>query len=147
VGPRDIGSRALHEALVGHEESGFEVVREDAPAPSQEDIGQLVERVGKRIPRFLQGREVIALVTAPGGGEVTVVPDETMGEITPPTQSTNSSGEGWSSRSISVGGRQMEAIRLNREIPAAASAIGLLAFHPGDRTRRGNAAALAGIAG
>jgi hypothetical protein len=42
-----------------------------APAPSQQDIEQLVERVSKRILRFLQRRGVITLVTAPGDGEVT----------------------------------------------------------------------------
>ena len=45
-----------------------------APAPSQEDIEQLALRVSKRILRFLQRRGVITLVTAPGDGEVTVVP-------------------------------------------------------------------------
>jgi hypothetical protein len=54
-----------------------------APAPSQEDIEHLVERVSKRILRFLQRRGVITLVTAPGDGEVTVVPDETLGEQDP----------------------------------------------------------------
>ena len=54
-----------------------------APAPSQEDIEQLALRVSKRILRFLQRRGVITLVTAPGDGEVTVVPDETMGEKDP----------------------------------------------------------------
>jgi hypothetical protein len=49
------------------------------PGPTQEDIEQLVERVSKRILRFLQRRKVITLVTAPGDGEVTVVPDETLG--------------------------------------------------------------------
>jgi hypothetical protein len=37
-----------------------------APAPTQEDIEQLVLRVSKRILRFLQRRGVITLVTAPG---------------------------------------------------------------------------------
>jgi hypothetical protein len=54
-----------------------------APAPSQEEIEQLVERASKRILRFLQRRGVITLVTAPGDGEVTVVTDETMGEKDP----------------------------------------------------------------
>ena len=54
-----------------------------APAPSQEEIEQLVERVSKRILRFLQRRGVITLVTAPGDGEVTVVTDETIGEKDP----------------------------------------------------------------
>jgi hypothetical protein len=54
-----------------------------APAPTQEDIEQLVERASKRILRFLQRRGVITLVTAPGDGEVTVVADETMGEKDP----------------------------------------------------------------
>jgi hypothetical protein len=49
----------------------------------QEDIEQLVERVSKRILRFLQRRGVITLVGAPGDGEVTVVPDETLGEQDP----------------------------------------------------------------
>jgi hypothetical protein len=54
-----------------------------APAPSQEDIEQLVERASKRILRFLQRRAVITLVTAPGDGEVTVVTDESMAEKDP----------------------------------------------------------------
>ena len=54
-----------------------------APAPTQEDIEHLVARVSKRILRFLQRRGVITLVTAPGDGEVTVVPDETLGEQDP----------------------------------------------------------------
>jgi hypothetical protein len=54
-----------------------------APAPSQEDIEQLVQRASKRILRFLQRRGVITIVTAPGDGEVTVVTDETMGEKDP----------------------------------------------------------------
>jgi hypothetical protein len=55
-----------------------------APAPSQEDIEQLVERTSKRILRFLERRGVITLVTAPGDGEVTVVTDESMSEMRPP---------------------------------------------------------------
>ena len=54
-----------------------------APAPTQEDIEHLVERISKRILRFLQRRGVITRVTAPGNGEVTVVPDETLGEQDP----------------------------------------------------------------
>lgn len=54
-----------------------------APAPSQEEVEQLVERASQRILRFLQRRGVITLVTAPGDGEVTVVPDETLGEKDP----------------------------------------------------------------
>ena len=54
-----------------------------APAPTQEEIEQLVERVSKRILRFLQRRGVITLVTAPGDGEVTVVADETLGNDDP----------------------------------------------------------------
>jgi hypothetical protein len=54
-----------------------------APAPTQEDIEYLVERVSKRILRFLQRRGVITLVAAPGDGEVTVVPEETLGEQDP----------------------------------------------------------------
>jgi hypothetical protein len=54
-----------------------------APAPSQQEIEQLVACVGKRILRFLQRRGVITLVAAPGDGEVTVVADETMGEKDP----------------------------------------------------------------
>ena len=54
-----------------------------APAPTQADIEQLVEQVSKRILRYLQRRGVITLVTAPGDGEVTVVPDETLGEKDP----------------------------------------------------------------
>jgi hypothetical protein len=51
-----------------------------APAPSQEEIEQLVERASKRILRFLERRGVITLVTAPGEGEITVAADDTMGE-------------------------------------------------------------------
>ena len=54
-----------------------------APAPTQDDIEQLVGRASKRILRFLQRRAVLTLVTAPGDGEVTVVADETMGEKDP----------------------------------------------------------------
>jgi hypothetical protein len=54
-----------------------------APAPSQQDVEQVVERASKRILRFLQRRGVITLVTVPGDGEVTVVSDETMGEKDP----------------------------------------------------------------
>jgi hypothetical protein len=54
-----------------------------APAPAQQEIEAIVCRASKRILRFLQRREVITLVTAPGDGEVTVVSDETMGEKDP----------------------------------------------------------------
>jgi hypothetical protein len=54
-----------------------------APAPTQDEIEQLVGRASKRILRFLQRRDVITLVAAPGDGEVTVVADETMGEKDP----------------------------------------------------------------
>jgi hypothetical protein len=54
-----------------------------AGAPTQADIEQLVARASRRILRFLQRRGVITLVTAPGDGEVTVVPDETLGEQDP----------------------------------------------------------------
>ena len=40
-------------------------------------------KASKRILRFLQRRKVIALVTAPGDGEVTVVGDDTMGDKDP----------------------------------------------------------------
>jgi hypothetical protein len=51
-----------------------------APAPTQHDVEQVVERACKR---FLQRRGVITLVTAPGDGEVSVVTDETLGEKDP----------------------------------------------------------------
>jgi hypothetical protein len=54
-----------------------------APAPTQDEIEALVARASKRILRFLQRRDVITLVAAPGDGEVTVVADETMGEKDP----------------------------------------------------------------
>ena len=54
-----------------------------APAPSQQDVEQVVERASKRILRFLQRRGVITLVTAPGDGEVTVVGDDSMDEKDP----------------------------------------------------------------
>jgi hypothetical protein len=54
-----------------------------APAPTQQEVEQVVERASKRILRFLQRRGVITLVTAPGDGEVTLVTDETIGEKDP----------------------------------------------------------------
>src|SRR5450759_1266141 len=54
-----------------------------SPAPTQENVEQLVQRASKRILRFLQRRGVITLVTAPGDDEVTVVGDEAMGEKDP----------------------------------------------------------------
>ena len=54
-----------------------------APAPSQQEIEALVCHASKRILRFLQRRGVIALVTATGDGEVTVVGDESMGDEDP----------------------------------------------------------------
>jgi hypothetical protein len=54
-----------------------------APAPSQEEIEGLVEKVSTRILRFLQRRGVITLVTAPGDGKVTVVTDESLGDNDP----------------------------------------------------------------
>jgi hypothetical protein len=54
-----------------------------APAPTQREVDQVVQRTSKRILRFLHRRGVITLVTAPGDGEVTVVADETMGEKDP----------------------------------------------------------------
>jgi hypothetical protein len=54
-----------------------------AAAPSQQDVEHLVEKVSKRILRFLQRRGVITLVPVPGDGEVTVVTDESMGEKDP----------------------------------------------------------------
>jgi len=46
-----------------------------APAPSQEDIEQLVEKASRRIPRFLQRRGVITLVSAPARPHRMVVRD------------------------------------------------------------------------
>ena len=54
-----------------------------SPAPTQEDVEQLVQRASKRILRFLQRRGTITLVTAPGDGEVTVVTDDALGEEDP----------------------------------------------------------------
>ncbi len=54
-----------------------------APVPSQEEVETLVEKISKRILRFLEHRGVITLLTAPGDGEVTVVTDETMAEKDP----------------------------------------------------------------
>jgi hypothetical protein len=54
-----------------------------APAPSQQELEDIVGRASKRILRFLQRRGTITLVTAPGDGEVSVVGDETMGEKDP----------------------------------------------------------------
>src|SRR5450759_397946 len=53
------------------------------PAPSQQEIEDIVGHASKRILRFLQRRGTITLVTAPGDGEVSVVGDETMGEKDP----------------------------------------------------------------
>jgi hypothetical protein len=39
--------------------------------PSQKEVEALVEKVSKRILRFLERRGVLTLVTAPGDGEVT----------------------------------------------------------------------------
>jgi|GEM_PF-4619566 len=51
------------------------------PAPSQDDVQSVVKRAANRIVRFLQKRALIALATAPGDGEVTVVVgDETLGD-------------------------------------------------------------------
>jgi hypothetical protein len=49
----------------------------------QDEVEALVEKLSKRILRFLERRGVITLVTAPGDGEVTVVTDETMAEKDP----------------------------------------------------------------
>ena len=52
-----------------------------APAPTQDDVQFVVKRAANRIVRFLQKRGLIALATAPGDGEVTVVVgDETLGD-------------------------------------------------------------------
>jgi len=67
----------------GPDRDGQGLTFHPTPGPTQEDIEQLVERVSKRILRFLQRRGVITLVTAPGDGEVTGVPDETLGEQDP----------------------------------------------------------------
>jgi hypothetical protein len=71
------------DGLYSPDRDGKGLMFHPAPAPSQEDIEQLALRVSKRILRFLQRRGVITLVTAPGDGEVTVVPDETLGEQDP----------------------------------------------------------------
>jgi hypothetical protein len=54
-----------------------------APAPSQEEVEWLVEKVSKRVLRFLQRRGAITLVIPPGDGEVTVVTDESLAEKDP----------------------------------------------------------------
>jgi hypothetical protein len=64
-----------------HDGKGF--MFHPAPAPTQQDIEDMVERASKRILRFLQRRGVISLVTAPGDREVTVVTDESLGEQDP----------------------------------------------------------------
>jgi hypothetical protein len=71
------------DGLYGPDRDGRGLMFHPAPAPSQEDVEKLVERVSQRILRFLQRRGVITLVTAPGDGEVTVVTDESMGEKDP----------------------------------------------------------------
>ena len=55
-----------------------------ATPPTQEDVQAVVQQAAKRIVRFLQKRGLIALATAPGDGEVTVVVgDETLGDDDP----------------------------------------------------------------
>jgi hypothetical protein len=71
------------DGLYGPDRDGKGWMFHPAPAPSQEDVEQLVERVSKRILRFLQRRGVITLLTAPGDGEVTVVTDDSIGEKDP----------------------------------------------------------------
>ncbi len=71
------------DGVYGPDRDGQGLMFHPALAPTQEDIEQLVERVSQRILRFLQRRGVITLVTAPGDGEVAVVPDETLGEKDP----------------------------------------------------------------
>jgi hypothetical protein len=71
------------DGLYGPDRDGKGLTFHPAPTPTQEEVEQLALRVSKRILRFLQRRGVITLVTAPGDGEVTVVPDETLGEQDP----------------------------------------------------------------
>jgi hypothetical protein len=71
------------DGIYAPDRDGKGLIFHPAPAPTQEDIERLVARVSKRILWFLQRRGVITLVTAPGDGEVTVVPDETLGEQDP----------------------------------------------------------------
>jgi hypothetical protein len=54
-----------------------------ARAPTRLEVAQLVEHISKRRLRFLQRRDAITLVTAPGDGEVSVVAEETTGEKDP----------------------------------------------------------------
>ena len=55
-----------------------------APTPSQADVEAVVHKASHRIVRFLQKRGLLALATAPGDGEVTViVGDDTFGEDDP----------------------------------------------------------------
>ncbi len=54
-----------------------------APGPSEYDVKQVVARASRRILRYLQRRQVVTLVAAPGDGEVTGVGDEAMGEEDP----------------------------------------------------------------
>jgi hypothetical protein len=49
-----------------HDANGKGRIFFPAPPPSQKDIENLVEKVSKRILRFLQRRGVITLVAAPG---------------------------------------------------------------------------------
>jgi hypothetical protein len=51
-----------------------------APPPTKDDVQAVVQQAAKRIVRFLQKRGLIALATALGDGQVTVVVgDETLG--------------------------------------------------------------------
>ena len=55
-----------------------------APPPTQDDVQAVVQQAAKRIVRFLQKRGLIALATALGDGQVTVVVgDETLGDDDP----------------------------------------------------------------
>jgi len=83
---------ALSQLLVGLDRTQplFGIVDRQAEAAAQvEHRGQadvtdpLAAADAASLLRFLQRREVITLVTAPGDGEVTVVSDETMGEKDP----------------------------------------------------------------
>jgi hypothetical protein len=71
------------DGLYGPDRDGKGRMFHPAPAPSQEDIEELVDRVSRRVLRFLQRRGVLTLVSAPGDGEVTVVTDEVIGEKDP----------------------------------------------------------------
>jgi hypothetical protein len=65
------------------DQDGKTLIFHPAPAPSQQDIEDLIERASHRILRFLKRRGVISFVPAPGDGEISLVSDETIADKDP----------------------------------------------------------------